>query len=66
MTSPTARNDIHIDRACSAAICEEIADRLRIDLAGKPARLPQRMMMLVGKFAGRLRRPHLATKSKPQ
>jgi hypothetical protein len=35
---------------CSAAICEEIADRLRITLAHQPV-LPERMMMLVDQMA---------------
>jgi hypothetical protein len=47
MTSPAAPNDIHIDRVSSAAICEEIADRLRIDMTGEPERVPQHMRMLV-------------------
>ncbi|WP_154071418.1 hypothetical protein [Bradyrhizobium lablabi] len=51
MTSPAVRNDIQIDRVCSAAICEEIGDRLRISLQGEPERLPQHMMMLVEQMA---------------
>jgi hypothetical protein len=57
MTSPAVRNDIQIDRVCSAAICEEIGDQLRIILAGEPSRLPQHMTMLVEQL--RLRRPYL-------
>jgi len=51
MTSPAVRSDIQIDRVSSAAICEEIGDRLRIDLTGKPDRLPQHMRMLVEQLA---------------
>jgi len=51
MTSPAVRNDIQIDSACCAAICEEIGDRLRITLTGEPNRLPQHMMMLVDQMA---------------
>lgn len=51
MTTPAVRNDIRIDRACSAAICEEIGDRLRIELASEPNRLPQHVMMLVDQMA---------------
>ena len=52
MTSPAVRNDIQIDRVSSAAICEEIGDRLRIDLTtGKPDRLAQHMRILVEQIA---------------
>ena len=51
MTSPAVRNDIHIDRVSSAAICEEVGDRLRIGLTGKPERMPQHMRMLVEQMA---------------
>jgi len=51
MTSPAIRNDIHIDRVSSAAICEEVGDRLRIGLTGKPERLPDHMRMLVQQIA---------------
>ena len=51
MTSPAVRNDIHIDRVSSAAICEEVGDRLRIGLTGKPERMPQQMRMLVEQMA---------------
>jgi hypothetical protein len=47
MISPEARNAIQIDRACSAAICEEIGARLRIRLAGEQDRLPQRLITLM-------------------
>jgi hypothetical protein len=47
MTSPEARNAEQIDRACSAAICEEIGARLRIRLAGKHDRLPQHLITLM-------------------
>jgi hypothetical protein len=51
MTNPTVQNDIQIDSSCSAAICEEIGDRLRITLTGEPNRLPQHMMMLIEQMA---------------
>ena len=51
MTSPAVRNDIQIDHVSSAAICEEIGDRLCINLPGEPDRLPQHMMMLVEQMA---------------
>jgi hypothetical protein len=51
MTSPVVRNDTQIDHVSSAAICEEIGDRLRINLRGEPVRLPQHMMMLVEQMA---------------
>jgi hypothetical protein len=52
MTSPAVRNDIQIDRVFSAAICEEIGDRLRIALTSEPNRLPRRMTMLVEELRG--------------
>ena len=51
MTSSAVRNDIPIDRVSSAAICEEVGDRLPIDLTGKPGRLPRHMRMLVEQMA---------------
>jgi hypothetical protein len=51
MTSPAAQNDIQIDHVSSAAICEEIGDRLCINLPRESDRLPQHMMMLVEKNA---------------
>jgi len=51
MTSPSVQNDIQIDGVYNAAICEEIADRLRIALAGEPDRLPHHMKMLVEQMA---------------
>ena len=51
MISPAVRNDNQIDHASSVAICEEIGDRLRIDLTGEPDRLPQHMTMLVEQMA---------------
>jgi hypothetical protein len=51
MNSPVVRNDIQIDHVCSVAICEEMGDRLRINLTGEPDRLPQHMMMLVEQIA---------------
>jgi hypothetical protein len=48
MTSPSVQNAIQIDGVCSAAICEEIADRLlRTTFAGQADRLPQRIKTLV-------------------
>jgi len=47
MTIQHLRTDIQIDHVSSAAICEEIGDRLRINMTGEPGRLPQQMMMLV-------------------
>jgi hypothetical protein len=35
------------DQFCSGAICEEIGDRLRINLTGELDRLPRHMTMLV-------------------
>lgn len=53
MTSPSGRSDLQIDDICTAAICEEIADRLlRTAFAGKPDRLPPRIKMLVEQMAG--------------
>jgi hypothetical protein len=51
MTSPAVRNDIQIDRASSAAISEEMGDRLRISLKGESERLPQHWIMLVEQMA---------------
>jgi hypothetical protein len=51
MTIPALPNDIQIDRACSAAICGEIGDRLRIKLRAEPDRFPQHMIMLVDQMA---------------
>ena len=51
MTHPSVQNDIQIEGDCSAAIREEIADRLRIALAGEPDRLPHHMKMLVEQMA---------------
>ena len=52
MTSPAVRNDVQIDRVSSAAISEEIGDRLRIDLTtGRPDRLPRHIRMLVEQIA---------------
>ncbi len=51
MSSPADRNQIQINRVSSAAICEEIGDRLRISLKGAPGRLPQHMVMLVEQMA---------------
>jgi hypothetical protein len=49
--NPTARNESQIDHASSAAICEEIGDRLRLTLVRKPHRLPRHMMKLVEQMA---------------
>ena len=52
MTSPSVRNAIQIDGVCSAAICEEIADRLlRTTFAGEPGRLPHHIKTLVEQMA---------------
>jgi hypothetical protein len=51
MTNPAVRKNIQIDRVSSAAICEEVGDRLRIGLTGKPERMPQHMRMLVEQIA---------------
>jgi hypothetical protein len=51
MTSPAIRNEIQIDHICSAAICAEMGDRLRISLKGAPGRLPQHMLMLIEQMA---------------
>jgi hypothetical protein len=52
MASPVVRNDSQIQRECSAAICEEIGDRLRINLARQPDDLlPENMMTLVDQMA---------------
>jgi hypothetical protein len=52
MASPVLRNDSPTERECSAAIREEIGDRLRINLAREPDELlPERMMMLVDQMA---------------
>jgi len=53
MTSPAVRNDTQIGRAVSAAICEEIGDRLRRELAGESEPLPRYMAMLVEQMARR-------------
>ncbi len=66
MTSP-ARSDIAFDLGCSAALCEEIGDRLRITLAGGPGGLPRHMMVLVEQIArsdGGL--PYVAPEAKKQ
>ena len=47
MISLEARNAIQIDRACSAALCEEIGVRLRIRLAGAHEQLPQHLITLM-------------------
>jgi hypothetical protein len=51
MTSPAVRSDTQFDLGCSASICEEIGDRLRITLAGGPNGLPQHMRVLVEQIA---------------
>jgi hypothetical protein len=47
MTSPAVRNDTQIDHVSSAAICEEVGDRLRTSLTGAPNGLPRHMTMLI-------------------
>jgi hypothetical protein len=44
-------SDNQIDHISSAAICEEIGDRLRTNLTGQSVRLPQHMMMVVEQMA---------------
>jgi hypothetical protein len=51
MNSPLVRNDIQIDHVSSAAICEEIGDRLRTTLTGAPNGLPRHMTTLVEQIA---------------
>jgi hypothetical protein len=51
MTRPAVRNDIQIAFGSSAALREEIGDRLRISLSGRPRGLPQHMMVPVAQIA---------------
>ena len=51
MTGPAARKDTQIDHVSSAAICEEVGERLRITLTGAPNGLPRHMTMLVEQIA---------------
>jgi hypothetical protein len=51
MNSPDVRNAIQIDHGSSLAICEEIADRLRIRLRGEHEPLPQHLTILVDQLA---------------
>jgi hypothetical protein len=51
MTSPAVRNDTQIDHVSSAAICEEVGDRLRNTLTCAPNGLPRHMTMLVEQIA---------------
>jgi hypothetical protein len=51
MTSPAVRSDLQIDHVSSAAICEEVGDRLRVTLTGVPNGLPRHMTMLVEQIA---------------
>jgi hypothetical protein len=63
MTSPSVQNAIQIDGVCSAAICEEIADRLlRTTFAGEPDRLPQHIETLVEQIAAADCRPPLVAR----
>ena len=67
MTCPAVRSDIAFDPGCSAALCEEIGDRLRVALAGGPSGLPEHMMVLVEQIArtdGGL--PYVAPEAKKQ
>jgi len=48
--SSSVQNNRRMQFECSAAICEEIGDRLRITLAHQPV-LSERMMMLVDQMA---------------
>jgi hypothetical protein len=71
MTSPAVRNDIQIERIVCAAICEEIGDRLRIELADASDPLPRHMAMLVeqmvqsDRVSAYLATKALATTAKP-
>jgi hypothetical protein len=47
MTNPAVRSDIPFNVGCSAAIREEIGDRLRISLTGEPSGSPRHMTVLV-------------------
>jgi hypothetical protein len=47
MTNSEARNAIQIDRACSAAICEQIGARLRNGMAVEHDRLPPNLTTLM-------------------
>jgi hypothetical protein len=67
MTRPAVRNDIQIAFGSSAALREEIGDRLRISLSGGPRGLPQHTMVLVAQIAridGDL--PYVAPEAKKQ
>ena len=67
MTCSAVRSDIAFDLGCSAAICEEIGDRLRVTMAGGPGGLPRHMMVLVEQIArtdGGL--PNVAPEAKKQ
>ena len=67
MTCPAVRSDIAFDPGCSAALCEEIGDRLRVALAGGPSGLPRHLMVLVEQIArsdGGL--PYVAPEAKKQ
>ena len=67
MTSRAVRSDIQIDLGCSAAICEEIGDRLRVTLTGRSNRLPRQMKVLVGQIARTdSGLPHVAPEAKKQ
>lgn len=47
MTSPAVQNDTQIEHDVSAAICEEIGDRLRIELTDESDPMPRHMATLV-------------------
>jgi len=47
MMSSNAHDVVRIDRACSAAIREEIGDRMRSEFAGGRDPLPQRLVTLM-------------------
>jgi 4-hydroxy-3-methylbut-2-en-1-yl diphosphate synthase IspG/GcpE len=67
MTSPAVRSDIAFNIGCSAALHEEIGDRLRISLTGEPSGLSQHMTVLVEQIArtdGGL--PYVAPEAKKQ
>ncbi|MCK1386406.1 hypothetical protein [Bradyrhizobium sp. 21] len=51
MNSPDVRNAMQIDRGSSLAICNEIADRLRIELRGEHEPLPRHLTALLDRIA---------------
>jgi len=47
MSGQAVHGDIQIGRTCSAAICEEIGDRLRITMMAGPSGMPRDIAVLV-------------------